>query len=390
VSLHSRLLDACKSLDAALGVPAARLLAGARRPLPEQPRDVLCVRLWGLGNLALLAPSLTAAAARGRVRLLTLERNADFVRRHLPQLEPLPLAEPTHAACAPTLVRHLRALRRDPPEVILDAEQFLRLPLLLVRAASGAPAVGLDTPGQARGPLLDRAVPHDPTRHVADTFAALARAAGLPEPLGGPALRVDAASAARLGGLLTATLPPGGPLIVLHPGSGDHFPGRRWAPERFAALGRSLVAELGARLVVTGLPAERPLVARVLREAPPDTLDLCGRLDSAGLLALLAQADLLVANDTGPVHLADALGTRCVALYGPNTPHRYGPRRPGSRALFADLPCSPCLDDRTMKRSSCRHHACMEALDVPAVRRACRLALAGRAAAVPEAHALAP
>jgi heptosyltransferase-2 len=390
VSLHSRLLDACKSLDAALGVPAARLFAGGRRPLPAAPRDVLCVRLWGLGNLALLAPSLRAAATRGRVRLLTLERNADFVRRHLPAIEPLPLAEPQRPDCTIALLRHLRALHRDPPAVILDAEQFLRLPLLLARAASGAPAVGLDTPGQARGPLLDRAVAHDPTRHVADTFAALARAAGLPAPASGPALRVDEPAAARVRALLAAMLPPEGHLVVLHPGSGDHFPGRRWPPERFAALGTRLVRELGARLVVTGLSAERPLVARVLRAAPPETLDLCGRLDSAGLLALLAQADLLVANDTGPVHLADALGTRCVALYGPNTPHRYGPRLPGSRALFADLPCSPCLDDRTMKRSSCRHHVCMEALDVQAALVACRLALAGRSAHVPEVHAVAP
>ncbi|HEX5011853.1 MAG TPA: glycosyltransferase family 9 protein [Planctomycetota bacterium] len=390
MSLHSRLLDACKSVDAALGVPAARLLAGARRPLPAAPRDVLVIRLWGLGNLALMAPSLRAAAARGRVRLLTLERNAEFVRRHLPCVEPLAVREPQHPACLPSLVRRMHGLRREPPAVILDAEQFLRLPLLLARAASGAPAVGLDTPGQARGPLLDRAVRHDPTRHVADTFLALAHAAGLPPPAAGPALRVDATAAAEVATRLRAALPDAGPLVVLHPGSGDHFPGRRWPPERFAALGRALSAMHGARLVVTGVDAERELVRHVLRGAPADALDLCGRLDAAGLLALLAHADLLVANDTGPVHLADAVGTPCVALYGPNTPHRYGPRLAGARALFADLPCSPCLDDRTMKRSRCRHHVCMTALGVPDALAACRLALAAAAARRREAHAVAP
>jgi heptosyltransferase III len=390
MSLHSRLLDACKSVDAALGVPAARLLAGRRRPLPDAPRDVLVIRLWGLGNLALMAPSLRAAAERGRVRLLTLERNADFVRRHLPEVQPLAVREPQHPACLPSLALRMRDLRRDPPQLILDAEQFLRLPLLLARAATGAPAVGLDTPGQSRAPLLDRAVRHDPTRHVADTFAALARAAGLPPPAPGPALRVDPAAASDVAARLAAALPAHGPLVVLHPGSGDHFPGRRWPPERFAALGRALSAVQGARLVVTGVESERELVRVVLRDAPPDALDLCGRLDAAGLLALLAAADLLVANDTGPVHLADAVGTPCVALYGPNTPHRYGPRLPGSRALYADLPCSPCLDDRTMKRSSCRHHVCMAALHVPDALAACRLVLAGRAERHREAHAVAP
>ena len=133
-------------------------------------------------------------------------------------------------------------------------------------------------------------------------------------------------------------------------------------------------------------------MARAAGDAP--VTDLCGRLDTRALLALLARADLLVTNDTGPLHLADALGTPAVALYGPNTPHRYGPRLPVSRAVFADLPCSPCLDDRSMKRSSCRRYRCMEALSVAAVARACTAALSGRsraaAAADPEVHAVLP
>lgn len=390
MSFTSRFLDAAKSVDAVLGVPLARL-AGARprRRLPVTPRDVLVLRLWGLGNLALLAPHLNAAACVGRVRLLTLARNADFVRRHLPRVQLLELPDSCHPACLPRLASRLLALRRDPPEVVLDAEQFLRLPILLVRAASRAPVVGLDTPGQGRAPLLDRAVRHDPTRHVADTFAALARAAGLPAPDPGPALRPNASAAARLDALLAVELPGEGPLVVLHPGSGDHFPGRRWDPARFAALGRRLARSEGARLAVSGTASEARLARAVLAGLPARALDLCGRLDSADLLALLSRARLLVANDTGPVHLADALGTPCVALYGPNTPHRYGPRGPRSVALFADLPCSPCLDDRSMKRSSCRDHRCMRALDVDSALAACRLALAAPARVAGGTHAVA-
>ena len=99
MSWHSRLLDACKSVDAGVGVPLARLVGGARRTVPDAPRDVLVLRLWGLGNLVLLAPHLQAAARRGRVRLLTLQRNADFVRRHLPAVEVLALPEIGRASC---------------------------------------------------------------------------------------------------------------------------------------------------------------------------------------------------------------------------------------------------------------------------------------------------
>jgi heptosyltransferase-2 len=386
VTLHSRLLDLLKSADSALGIPLARALEGPARPLPENPRDVLCLRLWGLGNLVLLGP-LFALAGERRVRLVTLARHADFMRRHFPRVELLLLPEPPSLALPLALLSVARSVRSAPPDLVVDAEQFLRLPLILLRAACDAPVVGMDTPGQGRAPLLDRAVRYDPTRHVADTFLALAHAGRLPAVPGPVRLapspeeraallrRLDAGEAHAAG---ARRGPQSGPLVVLHPGSGDHFPGRRWPPARFGKLAARLARECGARIVLTGVRAEAPLVRAVACAAGVPVLDLCGTLDARALVALLAEADLLVANDTGPVHLADAVGTACVALYGPNTPHRYGPRGPHTRALFADLPCSPCLDDRTMKRSACRHHACMLALQPDDVEGACRALLARR------------
>jgi len=369
MTLASRLLEACKTFDAALGLRLARRAAraGPARPAPADPRDVLVVRLWGLGNLALIAPTLRAHGHR-RLRLLTLARHADFVREHLPRVEPLLLSAPPSPRLPAELLRLRAELRRDPPEVVVDLEQFLRLPLAFVRAVSGAPTVGLDVPSQGRAPLLDVAVPHDPTRHAARTFGAVLAAAGLPAGPDPAPLRPRRRALERIGARLG---PRHGPLVVLHPGSGDHFPGRRWPIGRFSALARALAAD-GCQLVATGVAAERALVRRLVARGGAPVRDLAGRLDVPELVALLARADLLVTNDTGPLHLADAVGTPVLGLYGPNTPLRYGPRGPRSLALYADLPCSPCLDDRTMKHSACRHHACMEALDTDAVLAAAR------------------
>ena len=365
MTLHSRLLEVLKALDARVGVPAARALGGPRRALPHAPRDVLFIRLWGLGNLALLSPLFAAAGPR-RLRLLTLGRNRAFVAGQFPGLELLPLHEPQDPRAPLALLAALARLRDEPPDVVVDCEQFLRLPALLVRRACPAPIVGLDTPGQGRLPLLDRAVEHDALRHAGATFDALGRAAGLPPADRAWRLSVPAERRERL----RLLLPPGdAPLVVLHPGSGDHFPGRRWPAARYAELAAALATERGARLVVTGVGAERALAAEVARGC--GAWNACGRLGTGELLALLAEADLLVSNDTGPVHLADLLDTPTVALFGPNTPWRYGPRRAGSVALFADLPCSPCLDDRSMKHSACRSYACMQALGVADVLQAC-------------------
>ncbi|GJM20180.1 MAG: heptosyltransferase [Planctomycetota bacterium] len=368
MSLASRFIDALKQLDAGVAPLLARG-AGASREVPDHPRDALVVRLWGLGNLALLTPSL--ARFDGRLRVFTLERHRAFLRTQLPHAELLTLPEPHDPRWLPRLVSHLRALRADPPEVVVELETFLHAPLALLRRASRAPCVGLDTPGQRRSALLDRGVRFDATEHVALRFARVLAAAGLPTSATPGPLHVPRTARRRLDALLGGR---GAERIVLHPGSGDHFPGRRWPPERFAELARALAAQ-GHQVLLTGTRGEAALLRRVERLSGGAARSLAGALQIDTLLALLDDAALLVSNDTGPLHLADALHTACVALYGPNTPHRYGPRGAHTRALFADLPCSPCLDDRGRKRSSCAHFACMQALPVSAVLHACHALL---------------
>jgi len=135
-------------------------------------------------------------------------------------------------------------------------------------------------------------------------------------------------------------LPPGdGPLVGLFPGS--NAPARRWEAGRFAALGRLLV-DRGARVVVLGAPNEAHLTGEVAAGAP-GIMDLGGRTDLPGLAAVLSICDLFVTNDTGPMHLAAAVGTPTITLWGSSDPqevHPLGAR--DERVHGASLPCAPC------------------------------------------------
>jgi heptosyltransferase-2 len=229
---------------------------------------------------------------------------------------------------------------------------------------------------------------------MTSVFGDIVRAAGVCVPEE-PRLAVprDAAAGGRVAARLARELSGSGPLVVLHPGSGDNFPGRRWPAERFAALGAALASETGARLVVTGGDRERALVrdvARRLRAADPHAavLELAGELTVIELIELIARAALLVTNDTAPVHIAGALDVAMVALYGPNTPLLYGPVHARGRAIYHALPCSPCLTNMNMKSSSCRLPACVLGIEVDEVLREARRLLAparrsGRAAERP-------
>jgi heptosyltransferase II len=133
--------------------------------------------------------------------------------------------------------------------------------------------------------------------------------------------------------------PTGETLVGLFPGS--NAPARRWDPDRFAELARALVRQ-GARVVVLGSGAERSLTAAVAAGAP-GVVDLGGRTDLPGLAAVLSLCGLFVTNDTGPMHLAAAVGTRTLTLWGSSDPSEVHPLGADDRRIQGpSIPCAPC------------------------------------------------
>ena len=133
-----------------------------------------------------------------------------------------------------------------------------------------------------------------------------------------------------------ATLPR--PLVVLHPGAA-HGQAKHWPDEHWEALARALAPEVGT-LAVVGLDDARQAAHRMAETAA--ITDLTGETSLEELMDVLAQADAVVSADSGPGHLARALGRRVVMLYGPTDIAVHGPGDPNCRALRVDLPCGPC------------------------------------------------
>ncbi|HEX6938548.1 MAG TPA: glycosyltransferase family 9 protein [Longimicrobiales bacterium] len=137
----------------------------------------------------------------------------------------------------------------------------------------------------------------------------------------------------------------GGPVIGIFPGG--NASSRRWEPDRYAAVARRLAAG-GARVVVFGGPAERALAAEVAGDV---AVNMAGRTDLPLLAAGLEACDLLVTNDTGPLHLAAAVGTPTVSLWGAGDPAVTGPLGAGHVVLRRpDLPCAPCVKNVCRRR----------------------------------------
>jgi 3-deoxy-D-manno-octulosonic-acid transferase/heptosyltransferase-1 len=150
-----------------------------------------------------------------------------------------------------------------------------------------------------------------------------------------------------------------GPLVAFNPGA--KWATKLWDPARFARLADRMVRERRIRPVFTGGAADRPMVAGILAGMTAPAVNLAGRTTLMELAALYAGCDLVVTTDTGPMHLAAAVDTPVVALFGPTAPWRTGPYGDRHRVVRADLSCSPCFQRR------CETRRCMDRITVDAV-----------------------
>lgn len=130
---------------------------------------------------------------------------------------------------------------------------------------------------------------------------------------------------------------------------------KNWPAAKFAETAAILAkTHPGYRMLVLGSKADKE-VGDEIAKASPMVENLCGRTTIGESLSILSRCDLLVANDTGPVHMAVAVGTKCLVVFGPTRPNWTGPYGDGHEIAMLDLPCQPC-----MKRKCARgDHACM-------------------------------
>jgi heptosyltransferase-2 len=225
-----------------------------------------------------------------------------------------------------------------------------------------------------RGPLLTRAVkPPDPQaepRHHLYYYLDLLTGLGLATVAPDLRLRVpDEERAAARAALAAEGLEAGRRLAVFNPGA-SYGPAKRWPAERFAALADRLAAEKGVRVVLTGAANEAGIVAEVAAAMKTRPLNLAGRTTLRRLLAVIAEAALFVSNDTGPMHMANALRVPVVAVFGPTEPRATAPFHPPAWVLKKDAPCGPCL-----YRKCPFDHRCMTAIGPDEAFAACAEAL---------------
>ena len=136
---------------------------------------------------------------------------------------------------------------------------------------------------------------------------------------------------------------------------------KRWSPENFGTL----ISKLSVPCIVTGSRADEQIVKEVMRFSNGKGTNFCGKTDLKELTALIAGAKAVVSNDSGPMHIAAALGVPVIALFGPTDPYKTGPygwqEKKNLRVIRALISCSPCF------KKKCKDLLCMDGISVGTV-----------------------
>jgi ADP-heptose:LPS heptosyltransferase len=331
--------------DLLLNAAAVAARPFRRRRRPAAPARILLLRLERIGDLVMTLPAIRdvrALAPNATIDLVVGSWNADLARAvpgvgRVVALDAAWLARGSGGRPLRSLLRTAWAWRARRYDLAINFEPDVRSNL--VTAASGASwSVGYRSGGG--GALLDLALDFDTRAHTAANARRLVAAAFARAPAepAGALLAIPERARRQADARLR---PRSGPLVGIHASGGRDI--KQWDPTRFAAVAGRLVDERGATIVLTGRAADRPLVDCIRTRLPAGhVIDVCGEPDLLVMAAVLQQLDLFITGDTGPMHVAAAVGTPIVAVFGPSDPLRYAPDGPRDRVVRIDLPCAPC------------------------------------------------
>lgn len=355
-------------------------------------KRILCVRLDNMGDVLMTTPAMQALKDSDPSRHLTLltSSGAAALASHLPMIDTVltwdapwvkgnGIGNRTGSSVMP-MAQRLQAARFD-AAVIFTVYSQNPLPAALLCTMAGIPlrlAHCRENPYQLLSDWVPETEPQTQVRHETQRQLDLVATVGAAPADTRLRFRVQPHDRRAVQRLLQRWQGEGEPpsavstrCVVMHPGATAES--RRWPEARFAEVARTLAQQDGALVLLTGGVSEQALVDSVCRAAGhPRVVGIAGELTLGQMGALIEHADLLVSNNSGPVHLSAALGTPVVDLYALTNP-QHTPWQVPHRTLYADVPCRYCY------KSVCpqQHHRCLNDVEAAEVVAAARELLAG-------------
>lgn len=359
-------------------VERTRRIFVSRSSSLEKAERILVTKYLGMGSILLATPMLRALRAKfpeSRIVFLTFEGNANFARQFPMIDEVISIRTSSFPSFAKDLFKILYLIRRERFDAVFDLEFFPRFSTI-VSYLSGSPVrVGYYLPKLWRGDLLTHLIHFNPHKHVTEVLAAQLEPFHIKVEdlsLTPPDTRKDKIMGVSLM-LKEKGIGEEESIITVNANASDLSSERKWPKENFIELINHIAEKKKkARIVLVGSKGEAGYVKQIYESisdgARLKAINLAGALDIEEFIALLKKSSLLITNDSGPLHIASALGTPTVSFFGPESPSFYGPTGKNDTVFYAGIYCSPCLNVYNAKTAMCNgDNRCMKEIAVSEV-----------------------
>ena len=260
----------------------------------------------------------------------------------------------------------VNTLRDRPYDLVIDFHGLFKS-AVLVWLSGGVRKLGFHSMQEGSGLFYNEKIPEDMGKHAVDRYL------DFPAYLGAKSVAADGETTPeflipsddrniqKVSDLMNRShLDIDKPFVAINPVA--LWDTKLWREDRFAMLAGRITGELNIPVVITGSIQEKPYVESIIKEAKKaEVIDLAGETTLKDLACLYRHASIVVTTDSGPMHIAAAVGTPVVALFGPTDPRRTGPYGTGHTVISMKLPCSPCF------LKQCPTRECMEGITVEEV-----------------------
>jgi len=331
--------------------------------------NILIVKLSAIGDVIHTLPSLAALRARypdAHITWVIEEAASDLIADH-PDLDRVLISHRKRwikdlkgcrfMAAFREIRSFIRNLKDRPYDLVIDFHGLLKS-AAIVLLSGGKRKLGYDSLQELSGLFLTETIPENMEKHAVDRYLDFPRYLGADRDQPSFLIPMTDAVAERVDLLLrTHALEPGHPFIAVSPQA--FWNTKLWDDDKFAALCDRIIEELKLPVLFTG--SERPAIERIRTRMQHPVINLAGRTTLRELACLYSRAEILITTDSGPMHLAAAMETPVVALFGPTDPKRTGPYGEGHRVIRQALPCSPCFS------KTCPTRQCMTEITVDRV-----------------------
>lgn len=344
-------------------------------PFPKaklEPRRVLVIKLWAMGESILTLPMIRAIRKKYPKAMITVlcRKRVKDVYSGNKDVSVVESREPW------TWLALLSKLRKF--DVVIDCEPYLNVSGLLAWWL-GRRRLGFSH--GVRSLLYTDRVKYDDEQHIALTYLDLASPLGIdnspPERLVPVATgRADEKKIDNLfkeSGIKKTDL-----LVCIAPGAAESSRSRIWSPKRFAKLADSLVREYLAKIIIVGTKGDKAYAEDIMKNMQYAYINALGATSVKELAALLKRCALVVGNDSGPMHLSAAMGAPTIGLFCPNTPVRWAPYGPGNDYVYKPILPKPCINTHLGQLPDCSGHKHMSQITVDDVFQKARRVLYAR------------